>query len=87
LPSLSDINIDFSGCSSLLSLDFSGAKTLFTDEKYDLAIDYDNFYAAYNDNLSGCSALTAIALPHEGIRAIGCTQDERSVFEGTALFD
>lgn len=87
MPSLSDINIDFGGCTSLLSLDFSGAKILFANEKFDLAFDYSNYDDAYNENLSGCSALTAISLPHTGIRAIGCTQDERCVFEDTSLFD
>lgn len=71
----------------MISLDFSGAKILFANEKYNLATDYNNYDAIYNDNLSGCSALTAISLPHDGIRAIGCNRYEKCVFEDTKLFD
>lgn len=81
LPSLKDVGINFTNCTGLLSLDFSGAEVLFTSEE-------DDFGDNNNDHncLNGCVKLSAISLPHEGIKTFG-TLGDGNAFIDTKLYD
>lgn len=84
LPSLEDADIDFSNCTSLLSLDFSNAKTLFGND-----VDaFDDTNSSYKNCLAKCTSLSAVTLPHEGIRIFGANNhNSTTVLHGTKLYN
>lgn len=77
LPAISVADMTFTDCGNLLSLDFSSAKFLFCNP--------DDLYRS-DEFLVGCSSLTAIKLPEDGLRSIGYDWNEGGIFADTPLY-